>query len=101
MENTKRITIDLNLTEFIKTGQFGFLQLGMTKAELESQLFPPEDWQSNKSKESSPLWRYGNFELYFDERQTLYRIFNDYIPQLDGGDSTIIKDWWLTIIRLL
>ena len=94
----KRITLQLNLTEFLKTGTFGFINLGLTKAELESQLFPPEDWMERTKahdKDNTPIWRYGNFELHFDEKQQVRCIFNDYVPHLDGGESIQITDWWI------
>jgi len=89
------MAMELNLTEFIKTGKFGFLELGMTKNEIINQHFPPEDWLSKKTKENSEIWRYGNFELHFDESSKLLGIFNDYIPELNGGENIKIKDYWL------
>ena len=83
------------MEEFVKTGKFGFLRLGMTKKEIVSQKFPPEDWAAGKTKETSPIWRYGNFELHFDEKNRLERIFNDYVPEIDGGKSIDITNWWI------
>jgi hypothetical protein len=87
--------LELNLTEFIKTGCFGFIELGMSKTEIETQFFPPENWLNKKSKESSEIWRYGNFELHFNNTLNLSGIFNDYLPELNGGENINIKDYWL------
>ena len=89
-----RIPLELDLTEFIRTGKFGFVSLGISKEELENQKFPPEDWINRQTKESSNIWRYGTFELHF-ENGVLIRIFNDYLDELDRGESIIITDHWL------
>lgn len=89
------IPIDLSLTEWIKTGQFGFIRIGMTKTELINQMFPPEDWGPKNSREKSPIWRYGNFELHFDKEDQLCMIFNDYIPNLEGGELIRMVDRWI------
>jgi hypothetical protein len=90
----KRFPIEVHLTEFITNGTFGFLKTGMTKEEIEAQFFPPEGWLEGKAKEISSVWRYGNFELHFDN-QKLVRIFNDYIDELDGGESIRLLDPWI------
>jgi hypothetical protein len=87
------IPIKVSLTEFIRTGTFGFLRLGMTKDEIESQLFAPENW-SEKDKRESSIWAYGNFELHFG-KSTLFMIFNDYLHQLDGGTQIQLLDRWI------
>jgi len=43
----------------------------------------------------SPIWRYGNFEFYFDKNNTLVGIFNDYVQNLEGGEFITICDWWI------
>ena len=87
--------INLNLTKFITEGKFGFLKLGDTKQYIEHNFFPPEDWLYGKNKETSSIWRYGNFELHFDQNNALIGIFNDYVPNLDGGEFITICDWWI------
>jgi len=85
----------LNITEFITEGKFGFVDLGDTKEYIEDNLSSPEDWLSGKSKESSAVWRYGNFEFHFDKDNTLVGIFNDYVPNVEGGEFITICDWWI------
>jgi hypothetical protein len=93
-----RIPLELDLREFILTGKFGFISLGLSKEELENQHFPPEGWQNGQTKETSNIWRYGNFELHF-ENGNLIRIFNDYLNELDGGQSIKITDYWLLKLK--
>ncbi|WNJ16897.1 hypothetical protein [Pontibacter sp. G13] len=89
------IPLTLNLTQFLQTGKFGFIPLGISKSELETQGFPPEDWGGAKSKAKAGVWRYGNFELHFDREDRLKMIFNDYLDELDGGQSIKIEDYWI------
>lgn len=89
------IPLSLHLTKFIQTGKFDFVRLGMTKKELEAQHFPPEMWGTDPKRALARIWRYGNFELHFDDRQQVSTIYNDYVPALDGGKSITIEDWWI------
>ena len=91
----KILKLDLNITKFISEGKFGFVKLGDTKKYLEYQFFLPEDWLSEKTKDTSQIWRYGNFELHFDENNSVTGIFNDYVPNLEGGKFINICDWWI------
>lgn len=91
----RKYRLELSLTKFIKEGEFGFIKLGDDKALIENQFFPPEDWLNTKSQGNSRIWKYGNFELHFDEKNLVSRIFNDNIPNMDGGESIDIIDWWI------
>ena len=91
----KSMNMEVSFTEFVKTGFFGFLRLGMSKEEIEYQKFPPEYWLNGKTKETSVIWRYGNIELYFDEQNKLNRIFTDYVSEIDGGELISITDYWI------
>ncbi|OAD40324.1 hypothetical protein [Polaribacter atrinae] len=91
----KTIKVDLDFLEFIKTGKFGFIKLGENKTEIESQGLPAENWINGKSKENSRIWRYGNIEFHFNEKNELIQIFNDYISEINGGESFFISDFWI------
>ncbi|AXT54675.1 hypothetical protein D1815_02490 [Aquimarina sp. AD1] len=87
--------MDINFTRLITNGEFGFLKIGQNKSEIENQNLVPECWLNNESKESSRIWRYGNFELHFDDKTHLTGIFNDYVDELDGGESLNVMDNWI------
>ena len=91
----KNIKITVNLTEFITKGKFGFIDLGMSKSELISQLFAPEDWGIGDNQDNARIWRNGNFELHFDDQQKVIVIHNDYLTEIDGGKYIFIEDYWL------
>jgi len=95
LRKMNRIKLNLDFLEFIKTGKFGFLKLGETKTEIENQCFPPEDWINGKSKQTSKIWRYGNIEFHFNERNKLNGIFTDYVSEISGGESISISNWWI------
>ncbi|WP_298321367.1 hypothetical protein [uncultured Aquimarina sp.] len=84
--------LDINFTRLITNGEFGFLKIGQNKSEIKNQNLVPECWLNNESKESSRIWRYGNFELHFDDKTHLIGIFNDYVDELDGGESLNVMD---------
>ncbi|NHN25681.1 hypothetical protein FIA58_008320 [Flavobacterium jejuense] len=88
-------SLQLNLTQFIKTGKFNFISLGVHKNELLANGFYPDDWLNNETIESSKIWKYGNFEFHFDNNSSLKEILNNYVPKLDGGKKIHIQDWWL------
>ena len=84
--------IEIDLFSFIKNGTFGNIEIGMSKEEI-LQIFPaPDDWMHGLSMSHSPIWRYGNFELHF-ENQRLIFIFNDYVDEISLGDQLKIKKW--------
>lgn len=90
-----KIKLHIDFLEFVKTGKFGFLELGKSKAEIVNQGFSPEDWLNGETKESSRIWRYGNIELHFDNGNDLSGIFTDYVSNIDGGESISISNWWI------
>ncbi|MBX7156470.1 MAG: hypothetical protein U0Y96_02785 [Candidatus Kapaibacterium sp.] len=90
-----RIKVEVDFLDFIRTGTFGFLKLGESKTEIINQGFPPEDWVHGETIESSRVWRYGNIELHFIDRDTLSGIYTDYISSIDCGENVIVSNWWI------
>ena len=87
--NTK---IPIDLETFVKTGKFDVLKMGMTKHEVLAVFPEPEDWSSTKNYLESNIWKYGNFELHFED-DSLLMLINDYIATIDGGKSLDFKRW--------
>jgi hypothetical protein len=84
--------IEIDLFSFIKDGTFGNIKIGMSKDEI-LQIFPsPDDWMHGFSTKYSPIRRYGNFELHF-ENQRLSFIYNDYLDDISAGDQLKMKMW--------
>ena len=83
--------LEIDLKQFIRTGKFDYLKLGMTKEEVLKTLPEPEDhsgWDFMKSN----IWYYGNFELHFKEDQ-LFMMFTDHINSIDGGATFKVDTW--------
>ncbi|MGD1847991.1 MAG: hypothetical protein ACFB10_21570 [Salibacteraceae bacterium] len=87
--------MEVDFLDFIRTGKFGFLRLGESKQELLHHGLPPEEWLNGETIASSSTWRYGNIELHFDDDHNLSGIFTDYVPDIDGGKSITISNWWI------
>jgi hypothetical protein len=86
--------ISISLLEFLRTGRFDFIKIGMSRVHV-LQVFPePEEWGLGNTWQHAGIWRYGNFELHFQD-DTLIRIFNDYFPNIDGGQYLDIDAWIL------
>ena len=84
--------LDIDLLDFIKTGKFDYIKIGQTK-EWISNNFPSPN-RTDKNNYDSPIWFYGNIEFHFyDDDQTLYLIYTDYIDTLDGGEDLRLNKW--------
>ena len=88
----KKKLIEIDLFSFIKDGTFGNIEIGMRKAEILNIFPPPDDWMDGFSIKYSPIWRYGNFELHFDN-QRLSFIFNDYLDDVSAGNQLVFRRW--------
>ena len=62
---------EINLLQFFKTGEFGPVKLGMTRAEVENLLGKPDSYYTieeisdSDDYTSAEIWEYGGVELYF------------------------------------
>lgn len=87
---------------FLRTGQFGPIALGMSRADLLGCLGPPEDWsvhRRRKGPERAAIWRYGSFEFHFDSSGTVALIYADDFGTLIGS-STLDLDPWIVRGRM-
>ncbi|GEM_PF-6002990 len=80
----------VSIEEFIKTGQFGEIKLGLTRHEVIEILGDPSNWGGHKYFMQAGIWVYGLFEFHFEAKKTdsnLHMIFTDHI-----SDESIIRD---------
>jgi len=87
--------IEISLKDFILESKFDCLKLGVTKSWLQHNFVEPDEVMSGETYESSPIWRYGNFELHF-VGDVLWMIFSDYTDELIGGDRIKLDKWILS-----
>lgn len=67
----------MSLLEFIRTGCFGPIALGASRAEVFLFFRRPPNWSAeSKTPDSARIWKYGDVEFYFDLGQ-LWMIFMD------------------------
>ena len=82
-----------SLKGFARTGRLGPLALGMSRAEVRDALGPPMSWLAGKRVERSPLWKYGDAELYFDAAEKLEVIHFDWFEVPTGGPTLELHPW--------
>ena len=91
--STKR-KIAVSMLDFLRTGEFGPIKLGISRAELRGCLGNPEDWCVDpKGVNYAAIWKYGDTEFYFDNGDALWLIFADHIENLRGGAAVEIDPW--------
>lgn len=73
--------IEVSIKEFIRTGDFGPVKLGMSKDEVIDLLGNPDS--DNKIRKTGSILLYSWYELFFDNEKVLKSIQNDhYQPNL-------------------
>lgn len=90
----KSNTIDISLLEFIKTGRFGPVSLGMSRHDVFA-LFGKPDVVGAGNLETR-LCKYGDIEFHFQAKTgLLYLIWSDHIPFPGERSRRIRLDPWL------
>ncbi|MCM3869444.1 MAG: hypothetical protein ND895_01935 [Pyrinomonadaceae bacterium] len=60
--------MSVSLKEFIETGYFGAVCLGMNRTQVENILGIPEDTGGTSNKYRNPsIWKYGDVEFHFED----------------------------------
>lgn len=73
----------------------------MTKPEIETIIGEPDFWMiaqiDRNEKHTSPIWRFGNLELQFDQENMLSSIYNDHLIDagIHGGNKLKVKPWFM------
>jgi hypothetical protein len=79
--------VEVDILEFLRTGSFGPVGFGMSRAQLEELLGPADDVGIAFRKDKHPtIFKYGDIEFYIDSAQDrLYAIHSDYFTILEGN----------------
>ena len=85
--------IDVCLLEFVRTGRFGPIELGINRNELKEIIGDPDQWGLHASVELADIWKYGDIEFHFNKSSQLYMIFADNFDVPRGNESFRIKPW--------
>lgn len=86
---------DVSLKDFIETGRFGSVSLGMSRAQVESSLGVPDDVGATSRKYRKPaIWKYGDVELHFGlDADNLFLICLDEFDVPSGGKLVKLDAW--------
>lgn len=87
--------IIVSMQDFLRSGEFGPIRLGISRDQLRGHLGDPEDWGPfPKSERHATIWKYGDIEFHFNE-DTLWLIFADNVEKLRGGRAIDLDPWVL------
>ena len=94
---------EVDIRDFLRTGEFGPIRLGMTKTEVELLLskprywgghLPPGVWEEGMSYNDCPIWEYDSMEFHFGYKGQLFLIHCDHLDWLENaGDTFSLKRW--------
>ena len=83
------------MQDFLQTGEFGPIRLGLSRRQLRSRLGEPEAWgPAPRAKHNAGIWKYGDVEFHFNG-DMLWLIFADHVTTLKGGRAIDLDPWVL------
>ncbi len=87
--------IAVSMQDFLRTGQFGPVRLGLSRRQLRGLLGEPENWgPTPRAQHNAGIWKYGDIEFFFHfQEDTLTTIFADHIEKFQGGPAIEIDPW--------
>lgn len=86
--------ITVSMQDFLRTGEFGPVHLGMSRGQLRGLLGEPENWGPSPAKHNAVIWKYGDIEFYLNE-DLLWYISANNGTTLKGGRSIDLDPWVL------
>jgi hypothetical protein len=94
------LAIQVELLDFLHTGNFGGITLGITRQQIIDLVGNPPEWHvrgrgRKKRFEAASIWKYGSMEFFFAENSgAFHMIYTDHFP-LEGCETLTIIDPWL------
>ena len=98
----------VDICDFLRTGSFGPIRLGMTKKEAYHLLGKPQQWggdfpwwteerrEQARPYDDCPIWKYDQMEFHFgDQGQQLFLIWCDYLDTLQSEGAVFSLDRWV------
>jgi len=87
--------VSVSMQDFLRTGEFGPVRLGISRRQLRDHLGEPENWgPAPRAKHNASIWKYGDIEFHFNG-DTLWLIFADDVENLHGGRAIDLDPWVL------
>lgn len=100
--------LEVNLQDFLRTGNFGPISLGMTHDQIASKLGVPEGWADPFHPDyelchlgygAYPIWTYGGIEFFFgelgDTKSHLTGIYTDHLDLMITKGQIVRLNAWL------
>lgn len=89
--------VNVSMQDFLRTGEFGPVRLGLSRRQLRGLLGEPEDWGVfPRAKHNATIWKYGDIEFHFHFREdALVGVFADGVEELRGGGAIDLDPWVL------
>lgn len=83
-----RPSVTISLQEVLRTGEFGPLRQGMSRAEVRRRLGPPERTNGLKAATSNTalIWLYGSFEFWFQWHDGVEVLVAGMVDNPDSSD---------------
>lgn len=87
--------VSVSLKQFVETGRFGSVCLGMSRAQVENILGTPDDvGGASRKYRKPPIWKYGDVEFHFGVgADTLWLVHLDDFDVPSGGKSINLDPW--------
>ena len=90
------MVIHVSMREWLQSGLFGPVRLGMSRAQVQELLGPPVSSGGTSRRYRTPAIRkYGDIELHFGRREDdrLHLIYLDYFAIPTGGRAIALDPW--------
>jgi len=88
--------VRVSLREFLATGRFGPLELGVSRELVEERLGPPEDWDARSpTHRAARIWKYGDVELHFARGGSSLQIIHADDFDVPSGGANVELDPWI------
>lgn len=83
------------MLNFIRTGAFGPVTLGLPRSQVRALLGEPDDWSAEaRNDDSAAIWKYGTTEFHF-YADRLWLIHSDEFHTPHGGPQLELDPWEL------
>ncbi len=88
--------IRVSMREWLHSGLFGPVRLGMSRSHVHELVGPPDDIGGTSRRYHTPaIWKYGDIEFHFGRRDDnrLYLIYLDHFAVPTGGRAIALDPW--------
>src|SRR4051794_18270806 len=85
------MAIHFSMRAFVVEGVLGGARAGMTRDEIRATIGEPDEWTGDVVSEAD-VWRYGLFEVHFNE-DVAWLLYTDYVDPPKAGPGRTLDLW--------